>query len=76
MNTTDDDTEGIRGGKLAEDADPDRIVPPNPADLGRNGVRGDGMADGADLAGRTAPAEGADDVVESGLRGDRLATDA
>lgn len=70
----DDDTRGIRGSDLADDAASGAAVPPDPDALAANGIRGDGLADGADLAGQTAP--DADEAAEGGIRGDGLADDA
>jgi len=73
MSAPDDDIEGIRGGKLADEAGAETMVPPNPDDLAADGVRGDGLADGADLAGHTAPDP---NEADGGIRGDELAADA
>ncbi len=43
MTAPDDDIEGARGGKLADDAGSDTAVPPDPDDLA-DSLRGDGLA--------------------------------
>ncbi len=72
MTAPDDDIEGARGGKLADDAGSDTVVPPDPDDLAADSLRGDGLADDADPA---APPDVAA-AAEGGIRGDGLATDA
>jgi hypothetical protein len=67
----DDETQGIRGDQLAEEAGA-AVTPLPDEELNADGIRGDGLAD--DAQERPAPPEG--DLGEDGVRGDGLADDA
>jgi hypothetical protein len=70
--SADDETPGIRGDELADDAG--EAVTPIPEDeLADGGVRGDGLPDDADT--RPVPPDD-DGLGEDGVRGDGLANDA
>jgi hypothetical protein len=67
----DDETQGIRGDELAEDAGA-AVTPLPDEELGEGGIRGDGLDD--DHQERPAPPEG--ELGEDGVRGDGLADGA
>lgn len=65
----DDETQGIRGDQLAEDAGA-AVTPIPEGELAQDGIRGDGLAEAEEAP--VAP----EDLGEGGVRGDGLADDA
>jgi hypothetical protein len=67
---------GIRGGEgLANSASSPEAAPGTPSDLGRDSLRGDGLAEEA-AQGDAESATDADDLGRDSIRGDGLAEDA
>jgi hypothetical protein len=66
-------THGLRGDQLADAAGPPGSAP-DPEDLGRQGIRDDGLADDAGSGPEAGPDP--DTLAERGIRGDGLAEDA
>lgn len=64
----DEKPEGIRGTELADEAPVTDATPPE--ELAKDGVRGDGLATGAE---ENAPPPDPDEVAENSIRGDGLA---
>ena len=75
MDDERDDTKtgGIRGGEgLADSASSPEAAPGTPSDLGRDSLRGDGLAEGAE----PAETERDEELGSDSIRGDGLAEDA